>query len=267
MAHGHDLVDHLPMQALAVGRQPALAGRLTPSGHLVAVALLPPLSTFTALPGPTPLVIVLRIGGPPLPLHAPLQAADCSRIGTQLRAERLEPGLGFPWHDGDAGGPQVQADGIRAHHVLGLVVGSACKHQLHDVPIRLSVGALCAWAGGLAAHQAGVFDRVRQTMDDHRVIPIDERGKVVVVPQQEAKLSSVLLRLEHKAQACIVALVLDAAKSTTPTLEAHAAGFAHTHPVEGAVGASGERLGQHRVQVLGQPRDTQPFRQFVKSVL
>ena len=114
--------------------------------------------------GPTPLVVVLRIGGTPLPLHAPLQATDGSRIGTQLRAQRLEPGLGFPRHNGDAGRTQVQAHRVRARHVLGLVVGHACEHQLHDVPISLSVSALCAWTGGGAAHQPRVLDRVRQTV-------------------------------------------------------------------------------------------------------
>ena len=74
-------------------------------------------------------------------------------------------------------------------------------------------------------------------------------------------------RLEHKAQSRIVALILDATEPAATALEAHAAGFAHTHPVERAVGAGGERLGQHRVQVLGQPRDPQLFRQLVKGVL
>ena len=78
---------------------------------------------------------------------------------------------------------------------------------------------------------------------------------------------SFFCRLEHKAQSRIVALILDATEPAATALEAYAAGFAHTHPVERAVGAGGERLGQHRVQVLGQPRDTQLFRQLVKGVL
>ena len=92
-------------------------------------------------------------------------------------------------------------------------------------------------------------------------------GNPVVVPQQEAELLSVLLRLQDKAQTRIVALVLEAGEPSAPALEAHAAGFAHTDPVEGAVGTGGQRLGQHRIQVLGQPRDPQRFRQFVKGVL
>ena len=132
------------MQTLAVGRQPALAGREASPAHLVAFTLLPPGSTCAAPLRATPLVVVLGIGGTPLPLHLPLHAADGPRIGTQFRAQRLEPGLAFPRHDGDAGRAQVQAHGVAADCVLGLVVGCACEHQLHDVPISLSVGALCA---------------------------------------------------------------------------------------------------------------------------
>ena len=74
-------------------------------------------------------------------------------------------------------------------------------------------------------------------------------------------------RLEHEAQPGVVALVLDASEPAATTLEAYAAGFAHTDPVEGAVSSGGQRLRQHGIQVLGQPRDPQPFRQFVKGVL
>jgi hypothetical protein len=202
-----------------------------------------------------------------LPFHAPLHPADGSRIGTQFRTQRLEPGLGFPRHDGNAGRTQVQADGVAADHVLGLVVRCACQRQLHKVALPLSVGALCAWTGGGAADQAGVLDLVRQAMGDHRVTGVDERGQPVVVPQQEAELSSVLLHLQHKAQTRIVALVLQTGEPAAPALEAHASGFAHADPVERAVGAGGQCLGQHGIQVLCQPRDPQLFRQLVKGVL
>ncbi len=266
VAHSRDLVSHSPMQALAVGRQLALLSRFAPSAHLVAPALLPAFGACTAFGGPTPLVVVLRIGGSPLPLHTSLQATDGSRIGTQLRAQRLEPSFGFPRHNGDAGGPQVQADGVRARHVLGLVVGCACQHQLHGVTIPLSVGALCAWTGGWAAHQAGILDRLRQTVADHRVLPLDECGQPVVAPDQVAAMPF-FGRLEHEAHARIVALILDARKPAATTLEAHAAGFAYADAVEGAVGAGGERLCQHGIEVLGQPRDPQFPCQFVKGVL
>ncbi len=163
----------------------------------------------------------------------------------------LEPGLGLPWHDGNAGRSQVQADGVRAYGVLGLVMGQACEHQLYEVALPLAVGALCAWARGAASDQADVLDLVRQAMADHRVVPVDQGRELVVVPQQIPRPSSLVLSLQHKAHARIVALVLEAGKSAAPALEAHAAGLAHAHAVEGAVGATRERLGQHRIQVLG----------------
>src|SRR5579864_415416 len=84
VAAPHDLVNHLPMQALAVGRQSALAGRLAASGGLVAPALLPPGSTFGALLRTASLVVVLGIGGTPLPLHLALQPPNGACIGAQL---------------------------------------------------------------------------------------------------------------------------------------------------------------------------------------
>jgi hypothetical protein len=76
-----------------------------------------------------------------------------------------------------------------------------------------------------------------------------------------------VLGLEHKAHARVIALVLDARESPALALEAHAAGLAHAHPVEGTVGTTGQRLGQHGIQVLGQPGDPQHFRQLMKGVL
>src|SRR5258707_12742365 len=101
VAHTHDLMDHTPMQALAMGGQLALAGRFAAPGDLVATALLPGGTPFAALFGPPLLVIVLGVGGPPLPPHAALQAADSSCIRSQLRAQRHEVRLSLPWHDGD----------------------------------------------------------------------------------------------------------------------------------------------------------------------
>jgi len=108
---------------------------------------------------------------------------------------------------------------------------------------------------------------VRQAVGDHRIVPVDQRSKLLVVPQQAALRASFRTRLKDKAHARIVALVLDAAETSPAALKAHAAGLAQAHPVEGAVGAAGERLGQHGIQVLGQPTDAQPFRQLMKGVL
>ena len=161
-------------------------------------------------------MMMVWIGSTPLPLHAALQAAHSSRIWTKLCTQRLESGLAFPRHDGDAGRTQIQTHGVSADCVLGLVVGHAAERQWHDVTISLSVGALCAWTGGLTAHQSSVLDRVRKTMGDHRVVPIDERGQLVVVPDQHATMAF-FVRLQHEAQARIVALVLEARKPAATT--------------------------------------------------
>src|SRR5260221_9157315 len=76
VAHGHNLVHESAMQALAVSGQLALFGCFTASGDLVTTALLPGGAPFASLLGPTLLVIMLRIGGAPLPLHLALQPAD-----------------------------------------------------------------------------------------------------------------------------------------------------------------------------------------------
>ena len=267
VAHTHNLMDHTPMQALAMGSQPALFGCFAAPAGLVAPALLPAGSAFGAFPGPPLLVVVLRIGGAPLSLHLALQVADGPCIGSKFGTQRLEPDLGLPWHDGDAGRTQVQTDGVCAYGVLRLVMGQAFEYQLHHVALPLPVGAPGTWAGGTAPHQAGVPDLVRQAVGDHRVVPVDDCGNVVVVPQQVALRAPLGPRLQHKAHTRVVALVLDAIQSPALALKARPAGLAQADAIEGPVGTAGERLGQYRIQVLGQPRDPQPFRQLVKGVL
>src|SRR5262245_33593623 len=123
VAHSHKLVCEPAMHALPVGRQLAFSRGFTPSGGLVAAALFPPGSAFLALLRPTSLVVALGIGGTPLPLHLALQPADKARIGVQFRTQRLQAGLRMLWHDSDALRSQIQADGVRASGVLGLVMG------------------------------------------------------------------------------------------------------------------------------------------------
>src|SRR5260370_7612760 len=80
VAHTHNLMDHTPMQALAVGSQLALFGRFAASADLVAPALLPAGSAFAALLRTAPLIVVLSITLTPLPIPLPLHPADSSRI-------------------------------------------------------------------------------------------------------------------------------------------------------------------------------------------
>ena len=60
-------------------------------------------------------------------------------------------------------------------------------------------------------------------------------------------------RVAHKAQAGIVALVFDTGEPPSPAPEADPARLAQTHPVQGAIGAAGQRLRQHGIQVVGNP--------------
>jgi hypothetical protein len=55
---------------------------------------------------------------------------------------------------------------------------------------------------------------------DDRIIQIDESWKLVLFPDEHALMSFFGL-LQDKAQPSIVALILDAGKSSAPTLEAH----------------------------------------------
>src|SRR5262249_9170795 len=78
--------------------------------------------------------------------------------------------------------------------------------------------------------------------------------------------------LKHKTQAGIVALVLDASQASSSTLEAHASGLAQADAIERLIRPGGERLHQHRIQVLSQPADACGFRKgmqgiFGKSIL
>jgi hypothetical protein len=71
VAHGHDLVGQLAMQALALRRQlPFLVGHPT-ARRLVPLTVIPGLAAFFAA---TLLVIVLRIVGPALAVELALQA-------------------------------------------------------------------------------------------------------------------------------------------------------------------------------------------------
>src|SRR5260370_10058257 len=84
---------------------------------------------------------------------------------------------------------------------------------------------------GTALDQAGIFDALSESMGDHLIVPIDHGRQLVLLPDQPAAIA-LLWRFEHKAQSGIVALLLNAGKSSATAAEAHAAGLARTHPVE-----------------------------------
>src|SRR5258708_13073873 len=125
-------------------------------------------------------------------------------------------------------------------------------HALNEVAVSLDVSRLRLWAAGLALHQGDVLDAMIQSVFHDRVIPVDACRELVVFPDEIALVAFRWL-LQHKAQAGIVAFVFDAGKSSSPALEAYAAGFSQANPIEGIVGAAGKGLGQHGIQVVGDP--------------
>jgi len=91
-------------------------------------------------------------------------------------------------------------------------------------------------------------------MFHHGIIPVDEGRELIVLPDQEA-LMPLFGLLEHEAQSCIVALILDAGEAASPTLETDPASFPQADPIERVVCPGRERLGEHRIQVVSDPGD------------
>ena len=123
VAYRHDLMDHPPMQALAVRLELAFSGGFAPSRGLVALALLPRGRAFASLLGPSLLVIVLGIGGTPLSIHLALEPAQLLRLWSQCLGEDLQTGRGLPGDYGNGGRPYIQTHHIGADRVLCFVVG------------------------------------------------------------------------------------------------------------------------------------------------
>src|SRR5438128_858297 len=95
-------------------------------------------------------------------------------------------------------------------------------------------------------------------MFDHRVVPVNEGRQTILVPNEMA-LVPFLRFLQGKAQPRIIPLVLDAGKPSSSTLEPHPSGLTQADTIEGTIGARRQRLGQHRLDVLGNPAHTQSF--------
>jgi hypothetical protein len=145
IAHGHDLVDLAPVQALAMSSKPAFDGGFPTPDLLVAPAVFPHQALLIVLLDPTLLIVVVWIGRPALPLHLALQPTKVFLIWSQLLTRQLQACLGLSGHQRDAGGTQVSSDGLGAHGVFGFVVGYAFERQLHAVAIPLAVSPLCLW--------------------------------------------------------------------------------------------------------------------------
>src|SRR5256714_4660503 len=252
VAHSHDLMDLVAMQTLAVGSQLAFFGGLSASGLFVVSARFPVQLLLALLLDTTLLIIVVGIGCPSLAIHLALEPTDFLLIRYQVFTQDLKAGFGLPRGQRDGRWPYICPDRVTSHCVLGLAIRHAFQSQLHTVAVSLGVSRLRLWAAGLALHQADVLDAMIQPVFHDRVVPVDDCRKLVVFPDEVA-LVALRWLVQHKAQAGIVAVVLDTGKSSSPALEADAAGFSQAHPIEGIVGTAGKGLGQHRIQVVGDP--------------
>lgn len=110
LAHLHDLMGQLAMQALAVGSQLAFSVGMASPGRFVPLAFFP--GQTPAFFDPTLLVVVFRIVGSALAIQLALQSSLCSRVGDDFLTERHEVGFALAWHDGQRLGANIEADDV-----------------------------------------------------------------------------------------------------------------------------------------------------------
>ena len=253
------------MQTLAMGCQLAFSGRLVSARALVALARLPAESVLPLLLHATALVIVLWVGCPPLSIHPALQAADGLGVRGQFLTEDRMTRLACSWDQRDRRWSQVRSDDVVAHGVLLLAMRDSFQRELHPIAKPSCIRPRGTLTAGTVLHQAGIFDALSESMGDHLIFPIDHGFQLVILPDQKAAIALLWL-LQHETQSGIVAFVLQAPQSSSPALEADAACFSHTDAVEGLIGARGQGLGQHRIQMVGNPADARRFGILVQGV-
>jgi hypothetical protein len=94
-------------------------------------------------------------------------------------------------------------------------------------------------------------------MSHHWIVPIDEHGEPILAPQHNT-LVALAGRLQHKAQASIVAFALHTIQTTSVTFEADVASFANTDALERLIRSGSQGLSHGRIQMVRQP--THPCR-------
>ena len=154
---------------------------------------------------------------------------------------------------------QVQPDGVCADGVLGLVRGHPGERQLHEVAVSLAISPLRTRTGSRTPDEAGILDAMIQPIFDHRIVPVNVGGQVIVLPDEKTVMPFLWL-LQDKAQSGIVAFILDAVEPAPPTFETHPFGLPHAHAIERLVSTRSQRLSQHRIQMVSQKRDARFFR-------
>src|SRR5260221_1267321 len=160
VAYRHELMDLLPVQALAMSRQLAFFAGLSASHLLVGLAAFPVQLLLASLLDAPPLVVVVGIGGAPLSLHLALQPADVLLIRGQLFAEDLQARFGLLGDQRDGRRPQIGPQDVASDGAFGLGVRQAFHRPLGGVAKALSIGSLRLGAAGLALDQTSIFDAV-----------------------------------------------------------------------------------------------------------
>src|SRR5215831_5164108 len=128
--------------------------------------------------------------------------------------------LALARYDGNGRRTKVKADDICPCLVLPLLVRFAFQDQLYIVAITLAVCPLCLRARGFAPEEACILDSVVKTMFHNGVVPIKYRWDTILTPDKHAFIAFPW-PLYHKAQPCVIALVLDTVETSPTALEAY----------------------------------------------
>src|SRR5262249_4044145 len=146
-------------------------------------AVMPGLAAFFAA---SLLVIVLRVVGPALTVELALQASFRCYPGGECGAKQAQPRFTLLGHDSNSGGSQIQPHRPLSRGVLRFVIGPPFQGQLGVVAEAVPVRSLGAWTGGVASQQPDIFDAVPQAIQDHGILPVDERTDPFFPPDEPA---------------------------------------------------------------------------------
>ena len=102
VAHRHDGVDPLAMQALALSRQFAFGVGFPAPDFLVGAAALPVQFLLAVLLDATLCIVVVGMSRPTLPIHLALESTDFLLMRGQLLTEQLQACFGFAGYQSDA---------------------------------------------------------------------------------------------------------------------------------------------------------------------
>ena len=118
----------------------------------------------------------------------------------------------------------------------------------------------------MASDEASILDALIQAMFDHRILPVDARGQLIILPDEHTCMPG-FWWVQHKTQAGIVAFVLQACESSPSALEADTFGLSQTDTIEGMIGTTGQGLREHGIQMLSEPADACLFGVGMQRVL